>query len=32
LNVFDVLNYDELVMSEKTARLVEARLSGGSTR
>jgi large subunit ribosomal protein L4 len=32
LNVFDVLNYDELVMSEKTARLVEARLGGGSTR
>jgi large subunit ribosomal protein L4 len=32
LNVFDVLNYDELVMSEKTARLIETRLSGGSTR
>jgi large subunit ribosomal protein L4 len=32
LNVFDVLNYDELVMSEKTARLVEARLRGGSRR
>jgi large subunit ribosomal protein L4 len=32
LNVFDVLNYDELVMSEKTARLIEVRLGGGSTR
>jgi large subunit ribosomal protein L4 len=32
LNVFDVLYYDELVMSEKTARLVETRLGGGTTR
>jgi large subunit ribosomal protein L4 len=28
LNVFDVLNYDELLMTEATARAVEARLAG----
>jgi large subunit ribosomal protein L4 len=27
LNVYDVLNYDELVMTEKTARALEARLA-----
>jgi hypothetical protein len=26
LNVFDVLNYDELLMTESTARALEARL------
>ncbi|HJU28660.1 MAG TPA: 50S ribosomal protein L4 [Candidatus Binataceae bacterium] len=30
LNVFDVLNYDELVMTVKTARAIEARLAGGT--
>jgi large subunit ribosomal protein L4 len=30
LNVFDVLNYDELLMTETTARALEARLGGGS--
>jgi len=30
LNVFDVLNYDELVMTAKTARAIEARLQGGA--
>jgi large subunit ribosomal protein L4 len=30
LNVFDVLNYDELVMTAKTARAIEARLGGGA--
>jgi hypothetical protein len=28
LNVFDVLNYDELLMTESTARTLEARLAG----
>lgn len=28
LNVFDVLNYDEIVMTAKTARAIETRLSG----
>jgi large subunit ribosomal protein L4 len=28
LNVYDVLNYDELVMSEKTARAIEQHLAG----
>ena len=28
LNVFDVLNYDELLMTESTARALEARLGG----
>ncbi|MGH7907167.1 MAG: 50S ribosomal protein L4 [Candidatus Binataceae bacterium] len=28
LNVYDVLNYDELVMSGKSARAIEARLGG----
>lgn len=28
LNVFDVLNYDELLMTEATAKAVEARLAG----
>src|SRR5581483_8381332 len=28
LNVYDVLNYDELVMTEATARAIEKRLSG----
>jgi large subunit ribosomal protein L4 len=28
LNVFDVLNYDELLMTTKTARAIEARLGG----
>jgi large subunit ribosomal protein L4 len=30
LNVFDVLNYDELLMSESTARALEARLGAGA--
>jgi large subunit ribosomal protein L4 len=30
LNVFDVLNYDELVMTAKTARAIEARLQAGA--
>lgn len=30
LNVFDVLNYDELLMTVKTARAIEARLGGGA--
>lgn len=29
LNVYDVLNYDELLMTAKTARMLEARLAGG---
>jgi large subunit ribosomal protein L4 len=29
LNVFDVLNYDQLLMTAETARAVEARLGGG---
>ncbi len=29
LNVFDVLNYDELLMTESTARALEARLGAG---
>jgi len=29
LNVYDVLNYDELVMTTKTAQAIEARLGGG---
>jgi hypothetical protein len=28
LNVFDVLNYDQLLMTAKTARAIEARLQG----
>jgi ribosomal protein L4 len=28
LNVYDVLNYDELVMTEATARAIEKRLAG----
>ena len=28
LNVYDVLNYDELVISEATARAIEKRLAG----
>jgi large subunit ribosomal protein L4 len=28
LNVFDVLNYDEILMTAKTARAIEARLGG----
>jgi len=28
LNVYDVLNYDEVVMSEKTARTIERHLTG----
>jgi large subunit ribosomal protein L4 len=30
LNVYDVLNYDEIVMTTKVARLIEARLSKAS--
>ncbi len=30
LNVFDILNYDELLMTVKTARLIEARLGGSA--
>ncbi|MGH7934428.1 MAG: 50S ribosomal protein L4 [Candidatus Binataceae bacterium] len=30
LNVYDVLNYDELLMTAKTARAIEARLGGGA--
>jgi large subunit ribosomal protein L4 len=30
LNVFDVLNYDELLMTEATAKAVEARLADAS--
>lgn len=30
LNVYDVLNYDELLMTAEVARTVEARLSGGA--
>jgi ribosomal protein L4 len=30
LNVFDVLNYDELVMTANTARAIEARLAGAA--
>jgi large subunit ribosomal protein L4 len=30
LNVFDILNYDELLMTVKTARLIEARLGGNA--
>jgi len=30
LNVYDVLNYDEVVMSEPVARAIEARLAGKS--
>lgn len=29
LNVYDVLNYDELLMTAKTARVLETRLAGG---
>jgi large subunit ribosomal protein L4 len=29
INVYDVLNYDELLMTTKTARALEARFSGG---
>jgi large subunit ribosomal protein L4 len=29
LNVYDVLNYDELLMTTKTAKAIEARLGGG---
>jgi large subunit ribosomal protein L4 len=32
LNVFDVLNYDELLMSERTARALEARFSASGAR
>ena len=28
LNVFDLINYDELLMTTKTARAIEARLGG----
>jgi large subunit ribosomal protein L4 len=28
LNVFDVVNYDEILMTAKTARAIEARLGG----
>ena len=31
LNVFDLLNYDELVMTEATARAIESRLSADGT-
>lgn len=31
LNVFDVLNYDELLMTEATAKALEARLAGTGT-
>jgi large subunit ribosomal protein L4 len=31
LNVYDILNYDELVMTAATARAIEARFGGGST-
>jgi large subunit ribosomal protein L4 len=30
LNVYDVLNYDELLMTTKTAKAIEARLGGGA--
>jgi large subunit ribosomal protein L4 len=30
LNVFDVLNYDQLLMTAKTARAIEARLQGAA--
>lgn len=30
LNVYDVLNYDELLMTEKTARAIEARLGSAA--
>jgi large subunit ribosomal protein L4 len=30
LNVYDLLNYDELLMTTKTARVIEARLGGGA--
>jgi large subunit ribosomal protein L4 len=29
LNVYDVLNYDELLMTDRSARAIEARLAGG---
>jgi large subunit ribosomal protein L4 len=32
LNVFDVLNYDELLMTAKTLRAIEARLMAGTGR
>jgi ribosomal protein L4 len=28
LNVYDVLNYDEVLMSEAVARAIESRLAG----
>jgi ribosomal protein L4 len=28
LNVYDLLNYDEVLMSEPVARAIEARLNG----
>jgi large subunit ribosomal protein L4 len=31
LNVYDVLNYEELVMTTRTAKAIEARLAGKST-
>jgi large subunit ribosomal protein L4 len=31
LNVYDVLNYDEIVMTAKTAHAIEARLGGAAT-
>jgi large subunit ribosomal protein L4 len=30
LNVYDVLNYDELLMTTRTARAIESRLGGGA--
>ena len=30
LNVYDLLNYDELLMTEATARAIEARLAAAS--
>ena len=32
INVYDVLNYDELLMSTKTARALEARFAGSDSR